>query len=133
MNYVKLCSRVWYNRSEYNPILFEKYYNNCWEANYWLQQMTVYLVCRQMNALERGNYLTIWITAETSQSKWLADSVFNSIELVSRFSNCLVVKAPDSQSRGPVFKINGWLQSSLNYSSFRDRYSEYQEFLGTKW
>ena len=29
------------------------------------------------------------------------------------WSNCLVVKVRDSQSRGPVFKITGWLQGQL--------------------
>ena len=35
--------------------------------------------------------------------------------------NGLVVKAPDSQSRGPVFKTTGWLQGRLILSSFRVR------------
>ena len=33
----------------------------------------------------------------------------------------LVVKALDSQSRGPVFKTTGWLQGQLSLSSFRGR------------
>ena len=33
----------------------------------------------------------------------------------------LVVKALDSQSRGPVFKTTGWLQGRLSLSSFRGR------------
>ena len=32
--------------------------------------------------------------------------------------NGLVVKALDSQSRNPVFKINGWIQGQLSLSSF---------------
>ena len=31
----------------------------------------------------------------------------------------LVVKALDSQSRGPVFKTTGWLQGRLSLPSFR--------------
>ena len=37
------------------------------------------------------------------------------------WSNDLVVKALDSQSRGPVFKTTGWLQGQLSVSSFRAR------------
>ena len=37
------------------------------------------------------------------------------------WSNGLVVKALDSQSRGPVFKSTGWLQDRLSLSSFRGR------------
>ena len=36
-------------------------------------------------------------------------------------SNGLVVRALDSQSRGPVFKTTGWLQGRLSLSSFRGR------------
>ena len=36
-------------------------------------------------------------------------------------SNGLVVKALDSQSRGPVFKTTGLLQGRLSRSSFRGR------------
>ena len=35
--------------------------------------------------------------------------------------NGLVVKALDSQSRGPVLKTAGWLQGRLNLSSSRGR------------
>ena len=35
------------------------------------------------------------------------------------WSNGLVVKVLDSQSRGPVIKTNGWLQGRLSLSSFR--------------
>ena len=37
------------------------------------------------------------------------------------WSNGLVVKALDSQSRGPVFKTTGWLQGRLSLSSLRGR------------
>ena len=37
------------------------------------------------------------------------------------WSNGLVVKALDSQSRGPVFKTAGWLQGRLSLSSSRGR------------
>ena len=36
-------------------------------------------------------------------------------------SSSLVVKALDSQSRSPVFKITGWLQGRLSLSSFQGR------------
>ena len=49
------------------------------------------------------------------------------------WSNGLVVKALDSQSRGPMFETTGWLQGRLSLSSFRGRWNEYQEFLGTEW
>ena len=34
------------------------------------------------------------------------------------WSNGIVVKVLDSQSRGPVFKTTGWLQGQLSLSSF---------------
>ena len=37
------------------------------------------------------------------------------------WSNGVVVKALDYQSRGLVFKITEWLQSRLSHSSFRGR------------
>ena len=37
------------------------------------------------------------------------------------WSNGLVVKVLDSQSRGPVFKTTGWLQGRLSLSSSRGR------------
>ena len=37
------------------------------------------------------------------------------------WSNGLVVRVLDSQSRGPVFKSTGWLQGRLSLSSFRGR------------
>ena len=37
------------------------------------------------------------------------------------WSNGLLVKALDPQSRGPVFKTTGWLQGQLSLSSFRGR------------
>ena len=37
---------------------------------------------------------------------------------VNLWSNGLVVKALDSQSRGPVFKTSEWLQGRLSLSSF---------------
>ena len=47
------------------------------------------------------------------------------------WSNGLVVKALDSQSRGPVFKTTEWLQGRLSLSSFQGRQNEYHEFLET--
>ena len=35
------------------------------------------------------------------------------------WSHCLVVKALDFQSRGPVFKTTGWLHGGLSLSSFQ--------------
>ena len=40
---------------------------------------------------------------------------------MANWSNGLVVKALDSQSRGPVFKTAGWLQGRLSLSSSRGR------------
>ena len=37
------------------------------------------------------------------------------------WNNGLVVKALDSQSRGPMFKTTGWFQAQLSLSSFQDR------------
>ena len=41
--------------------------------------------------------------------------------VVHSWSNGLVVKTLDSQSRGPVLKSTGWLQGRLSFSSFRGR------------
>ena len=46
-------------------------------------------------------------------------------------SNGLVNKVLDSQSRGPMFKIAGWLQHRLSLSSFRGQSNECHEFLET--
>ena len=48
-------------------------------------------------------------------------------------SNGLVVKALDSQSRGSMFKITGWLQHRLSLSSLRGQSNKYHEFLETLW
>ena len=40
-------------------------------------------------------------------------------ELKTIWSDGLVTKAVDFQSRGPVFKTTGWLQGRLSLSSFR--------------
>ena len=47
------------------------------------------------------------------------------------WSNGLVVKVLDSQSRSSVFRTTGCLQGRLSLSSFQGRHNEYQEFLGT--
>ena len=44
-----------------------------------------------------------------------------------------MVKILDSQSRGPQFKITGWLQGQLSLSSFQGRSVEYLKLLGTEW
>ena len=49
------------------------------------------------------------------------------------WSNGLVVKALDSQSKGQGYKTTGWLQGRLNLSSFRGQSIEYLELLGTEW
>ena len=50
-----------------------------------------------------------------------------------QWSNGLVFKALDSQSRVLGFKITGWLQGQLSLSSFRGRSIEHQELLETEW
>ena len=52
-------------------------------------------------------------------------------DYVSPWSNDLVVKVLDSESRGPVLKTIEWFQSRLRFSSFRGQLNEYQEFVGT--
>ena len=51
--------------------------------------------------------------------------------LDSFWSNILVVRALDSQYRGPRFKIIGWLQGRPSLSSFGGSSDEYQELSGT--
>ena len=41
-----------------------------------------------------------------------------------------MVKVLDSQSRGPKFKIAGWLKGQLSFSSFQGWLNEYQEWGG---
>ena len=58
--------------------------------------------------------------ASSRRSTW----IFRIIALwgiYSLWSNDLVVKALDCQSRVPVFKTTGWLQGRLSLSSFRGR------------
>ena len=45
----------------------------------------------------------------------------------SNWSNGLVVRALDSQSKGLVFKTTGWLQGWLRFLSFQGHSNEYQE------
>ena len=45
----------------------------------------------------------------------------NYVYYIGLWSNGLVVKALDSQFRGPVFKTAGWLQGRLSLSSSRGR------------
>ena len=45
----------------------------------------------------------------------------NYVYYTGLWSNGLVVKVLDSQSRGPVFKTAGWLQGRLSLSSSRGR------------
>ena len=47
------------------------------------------------------------------------------------WSNGLVIKALDSQSRCPLFKATGWLEGRLSLLSSRGRSNEYQGSLGT--
>ena len=44
-----------------------------------------------------------------------------------------MVKALDSQFRGPVFKTFGWLQVRLSLQSFWGQSNNYQKFMGTYW
>ena len=48
------------------------------------------------------------------------------------FPIILVVRALDSQSVNPGFKITGWLQGHLSLLFFWDWLNEYQERLGTE-
>ena len=51
--------------------------------------------------------------------------------MIKIYKNDLVVRALNSQSRGPRFKTTEWLQGGLSLSSIRGRSNEYQELLGT--
>ena len=50
-----------------------------------------------------------------------------------KWSNGLVVRVLDSQSKGLEFNTTGWLQGQLSLSSLRGQLSEFQELLGTEW
>ena len=51
----------------------------------------------------------------------IISQMISSTPLYLQISNGLVVKALDSQSRGPVLKTTGLLQGQLSLSSFRVR------------
>ena len=51
----------------------------------------------------------------------IISQMISSTPLYLQISNGLVVKALDSQSRGPVLKTTGLLQGRLSLSSFRVR------------
>ena len=51
----------------------------------------------------------------------IISQMISSTPLYLQISNDLVVKALDSQSRGPVLKTTGLLQGRLSLSSFRVR------------
>ena len=56
------------------------------------------------------------------EQKLIQGDFYSSDDLyLNLWSNGLVVKALDSQSRGPVFKTAGWLQGRLSLSSSRGR------------
>ena len=58
-------------------------------------------------------------------------NVFVYNDTYNSYSNGLVVKALDLQSKSPEFKTTGWLEGRLSFSSFRGQSNEYLEFLGT--
>ena len=59
--------------------------------------------------------------------------LLNFLKALNSWSNDLVVKVLDSQSRGPRFKTTGWLQDQLGLSSFWGWSVEYLELLKTEW
>ena len=62
-----------------------------------------------------GLFLSIYVQQSQSIIKDTKTCFLNII-----WNNGLVVKALDSQSRGPMFKNTGWLQAQLSLSSLRD-------------
>ena len=55
------------------------------------------------------------------RSEKLAKKLFKVTEPKCIWSDGLVVKSLDPQSRGPVFKTTGWLQGRLSLLSFLGR------------
>ena len=73
---------------------------------------------RTISRMHRQSWTTVYIDRVDRDTQSLAERVsFTSGEV----SNSLVVKALDSQSRGPELKTTGWLQSRLSLSSFLGR------------
>ena len=68
------------------------------------------IIRKVLNSLTTTATTTTTITTTTDQ-----------YENPDSWSNGIVVKALDSQSRGPVIKTTGWLQGRLSLSSFRGR------------
>ena len=79
-----------------------------------------------LNPLDPKGY--IYVTPEKKQkTKNNNNNNNNNKDILQFMSNGLMIKALDSQSRGPVFK------GRLSLSHFRGRSNEYQEFLGNYW
>ena len=95
-----------------------------------------YQVCTEANKSQRFSRKFVcerWTECISLHGKTISSflSLFSLVLVTKRWSNGLVVKALDSQSMGPVFKTTGWLQGRLSLSSFRGRWNEYQQLLGT--
>ena len=61
------------------------------------------------------------ISSLAKRSYQISSLYFTTSHGKSKWSNGLVVKVLDSQSRGPVFKTTGWLHGRLSLSSYRGR------------
>ena len=79
----------------------------------WILQILHYCCRKQHKNIEN------WRIIEQNLVLSLRFSLFTAT--CASWSNGVVVKALDSQFRGPVFKTSGWLQGWLSLSSFRGR------------
>ena len=75
------------------------------------QENKIVMECYLLSVLK--HMLSLW---QQKGMFWVSEQ-----RLVDLWSNGLVVKMLDCQSRGPLFKTTGWLQGRLSLSSFRGR------------
>ena len=81
-----------------------------------IEALNLHLACNNY-IFNNKNYLQ---TDGTTQGSHMFCSYADlALETFETWSNGLVVKVLDSQSRGPVIKTTGWLQGRLSLSSFQ--------------
>ena len=112
---------------------------NCSAADFWAKKVLnnfYWLLIRRSNYHVCPRYFSetlskqvtrcVWTTLYSNLSQIAIKPITQDVHVVNGYvvklqSNGLVVKALDSQSRGPVFRTSGWVQGQLSLSSFQGR------------
>ena len=89
-----------------------------WENKHFKKELVCWVkVCDPL--MNCGYIYIFWLFLRAMFVKRALDAMsFGCNRLWMQCLNHLVVKALDSQSRGPKFKTTGWLQGRLSLSSF---------------